>query len=307
MKKLLPLLLLLASSCTVHQSERIAEFLSPPQKSYELRNLHIAYDALNYPPGFFDFTLHEIPSPNPTPVYALRADGLPVQERFLFASHDPLKKTVTVHFEFKALENNTLQILSRTGEEIAEEAPLALKEVLKGQEVELVLISKDNKTCTKAQFTPAPITLTQKEAHFSLKTTHRKGTHFLLEGSGLSPLEKILVKETSGDEVREHSVEADENGLLALRIEPIVLGKLGGDASVTITREGEEETAQLLYAWGGRLEIESRRETPFHPLIFVANRDPEEINTLAAMKKLKQGKILLCPLPGLHKQAASPA
>jgi hypothetical protein len=291
----------------------MTELLSPPQKSHELPNLHIAYDALDYEPESFAFTLEEIPSPILTPVYALRADGLPAHENFLFASHDPLKKTATVHFEFKVLENNTLQILSPKGEEIVQEAPFVLKEILKGQEIELVLISKERRTCTKAQFTPSPISLADNGASFALRTMHRKGTHFALEGKGLSPLEKALVIEQSGDEIREHVVVANEEGLFSLRIEPIVLGKLGGDASVSIIREEHESESRIDYAWGGRLEIESRRDTPFHPLIFVANQDPKEIDTLAALSKLqkeipfKLDRTRQFPLPEPRKQAASEA
>lgn len=284
-KRLLPLLLL--ASCTLHQEERLQEFLAPPKKASALRNQHIALDALAYDPTSASLSVEEMDAHTLTHIsglYALQAEDLPTEERLLLASYDPLKDNATVHLEFQILNDHTLEIFQ--SHEIVSEAPLVLKNLLKGQEIELAFISKEKRTCTKMRFTPSPIRLTENGAAYSLQTIHRKGTHFRLHGRGLSPNESLILREQSGEVIREHTIQADEEGRFTHPIEPTVLGHLGGYATIDILREGFGES-HLDYAWGGKLEAESR-EAPFHPLVFAVERTSKEIDMLALLPRIQK-------------------
>jgi hypothetical protein len=275
------------AACTGHQKERLEEVLAPQEKAVSLRNRHIAAESLHQPRGPFDFTLEEVPvtlAARGAPVYFLKGNGLPMHERFLLASFDPLKETTVAHVEFEVLEGNNLLIITPKGNEIAEEIPLVLKDLLQGQAIDLALISKTKNTCTRTSFTPLPLEDSIGDADFSLMLTHRKGTHFALEGHYLLPGERITVTEYSGPQMTRHALLADQEGNLSIPIEPIVLGKLGGEASVVITRASGD--ARIDYFWGGRLEFESKKITRFHPLLFAANREESEIDFLALLPQI---------------------
>jgi len=286
--------LLLFASCTVSQNAHWAEYVAPAEQLFDLRNMHFALDTLDDPAAGFSLTLtplqYTASQQRSFPIYALRADGIPVHERFLLVSYDPLKGTATTQFEFEALEDHTLRIISSKGEETAEEAPIIIKDFLKGQTIWLAAISKEKSTCTIAHFTPSVIETSIDDANFTLHPTHRKGTHFELQGKGLIPGEAIRITEHSGTQENQQTIIADETGKMKASIEPIVLGQLGGKATITVTRAGAESSID--YSWGSHLEHESRQEALFQPIVFVANRDPKDIDLLALQKKLDQKMFL---------------
>lgn len=294
MKKLTFSCLLLACSCSVHQNERLAEWVAPPQKSTELYNQHLANDLMDQSPDSFTFTLKEQPvlttSKGSFPLYVLKADGIPKGERFLFASFDPLKERTTFHFEFEVLENNDLKIFTSAGEEIASEHPVVLKDLLESQPVDFAIISKKKATCTRTRIVPTPHYISVDHADFSLTVTHRKGTHFLLEGQGMLPQETILIREHSDTQTIQYLVTADEKGHIAQSIDPIVYGRLGGVASITIVRRKAE--ARIDYSWGGRLEQESQQVSLFHPFLFVANHDLSDTDILALLPVINENLYL---------------
>ena len=199
------LFLLLFASCTVSQNQRLEEYLAPSVKAFDLKNMHFALEALDDPAGSFSLTLAPLKPiaerKKSFPIYALRADGLPLHERFLLVSFDPLKKIATPLFEFEALEDQTLRLTTNQGDTIMEEAPVIIKDFLKGQTIYLAAISKERNTCNIATIIPSPIETTIDDAAFSLIPTHRKGTHFRLEGKGLVPGEAVLI--TSGSELKQ--------------------------------------------------------------------------------------------------------
>ena len=282
--------LLLFASCTVYQN-RLEE---PAPQAFELSNMHFALKSLNDPSAGFSLTLSPLESlpskPRSFPVYALKADGIPLHERFLLISFDPLKKTVAPQFEFEALEDHRLLIITADGEEISEEAPVVVKEFLKGQTIWLAAISKEHPTCTYASFVPSPFRTSIDDGIFSLSVAHRKGTHFELQGTGLLPGEVIRITEHSGAETHQQTLIADEKGKISAKVEPIVFGQLGGKATLTILRAGEESLID--YSWGSLLENESRQEAIFQPLVFVANRDPSDIDLLALQNKIDKKMFL---------------
>lgn len=293
MKRFIPLLLL--ASCTVHQNERFQELLLSPRQSQALRNENMVRDALLYDASSAEFSIEPLDTvshPLISHIYALEGTSLPREERLLLASYDPLRDKIAVHLDFQLQEDNTLQVFTPQGPETVREAPLVLKEVLQGQEVEFALISKEERTCTKLRFTPHPIRLEEHGAIYTLQTTHRRGTHFRLHASGLAPYESVTIREQSENEVRTHTVQADADGRFTQAIEPIVLGRLGGHASIAIQRNSLPPS-ELNYAWGGKLESASQRETPFCPLVFAAERAPQEIDAIALFPKIEKKLTLL--------------
>lgn len=291
MKRLIPLLLL--ASCTLHQGERLQEVLLSPKQASVLRNEHLVREVLFHSSSSSALAVEKIDSlalPLVSNAYALQGVGLPVEERMLLASYDPLRDKITVHLEFELQKDNMLQIFGT--DEIVRETPLVLKNILQGQEVELALFSKEMRTCSKLRFIPHPISLEENGALYTLQTTHRKGTHFLLYGEGLAPNESLTIREQSETEIRTHQIQADAEGRFTQHIEPIVLGRLGGHASIDISRDGLPPS-RLDYAWGGKLEAITSKNSLFCPLVFAVNRSPEEIDTLALATQLQKKLTLL--------------
>ncbi len=274
----------------MHQDERLQELLTTPRQSTVLRNEHLVRDALSYQSSSAGFSIEKLDSlshPLASTFYALQGASIPSEERLLLASYDPLRDQIAVHLEFELLADNTLQVYTPQGSESVREAPLVLKELLPGQEIELALISKEKRTCTKVRFTPHPIGLKENGAEYTLQTTHRKGTHFRLHGSNLTPHESLTIREQSGNETREHKVQADADGHFIQSIEPIVLGRLGGQAHITIERDNLP-SSRIDYAWGGQLERAKQRETRFCPLVFAVDQSPRDIDAIALMPKLQK-------------------
>lgn len=116
----------------------MAEMLSPAPKSEELRNLHLVSNALAFHSKHISLTLEESACPQlPCQVFALQAKKVPIGERFLIATRDPLKNRTQVHFEFEVLNNNNLCLFGPDGKEIVDGAPIALQNLLKGQEIKI--------------------------------------------------------------------------------------------------------------------------------------------------------------------------
>ena len=154
------------------------------------------------------------------------------------------------------------------------EAPIILKNLLKSQPLYVAVLSSQTQVLIPVILDPFKASL--DHAEFSLITTHRKGTHFRLEGRSLIPGEKLIITESSGPILRRHVVRADALGNLSLKIEPIVLGRLGGFASLTI-QKGPLET-QMTFPWGGKLEQASPR---FQPLALTTKPQAIDLATLA--------------------------
>ncbi len=291
-KRLIPLFFL--ASCTLRQEERLQELMLPPPMAQTARVEHFVREALLYSSASSAaFAVEKIDSlnlPLISNAYALQGIDLPTQERLLLASYDPLKDKITIHFEFELLENNMLKIFGT--EETVRETPLVLKNILQGQEVELALISKEKRTSTKFRFIPHPISLEENGTFYTLQTVHRKGTHFLLHGEGLVPNESITLREQSQTEIRTHRIQADAEGRFAQRIEPIVLGYLGGNASIDIFRD-DLPPSHIDYAWGGKLEAASSKNALFCPLILAVDRPSQEINTMALLPALQKKLTIL--------------
>ena len=134
-------LLFFLASCSLSQQERVAEDVAPLQSPYELRQERFVINSIGNPPAPFSLRLE--------PDFTLTADGIPMNERFVLASFDPLKKTAMPFFEFETLPDKKLAFFTPAGEPIAEMPPIVLKDYLKGQTVYLAAISKKNPTCNK--------------------------------------------------------------------------------------------------------------------------------------------------------------
>ncbi len=254
------------ASCALTPQERIAKTLSIPLENLKPTNevsILERADTLATSKGSF-------------PIHLLYAEDLPKNELFTLVTIDPFRWKETSHFKFLINESGNLEI---EGKEI-KEAALVLKNFLKGQIVYVAALS------TKKQilipFAIDPFIASIGDADFSLVTTHRKGTHFRLEGRGLIPGERIIVAETSaGKELRRHLLTADAEGNISLKVEPIILGRLGGFANLTLQRGFSE--AQINFPWGAKLEQES---PTFQPLAFTVH--PKEIDFAALTPKIEK-------------------
>ena len=254
------------ASCALTPQERVAKTLSIPLKSLELTN-EIA---------ILESTESLATSKGSFPLHVLHAEELPKNELFTLVTIDPFRWTQTTHFKFLINESGNIEI---DGKEI-EEMGLVLKNVLKSQVVYVAALSAKEQILIP--FIIDPFVASIGNADFSLVTTHRKGTHFRLEGRGMIPGETIIVAETSaGKELRRHLLRASEEGTLSLKVEPIILGRLGGFANLTIQRGPSE--AQINFPWGAKLEQESPH---FQPLAFTAH--PKQIDLASLCPKIEE-------------------
>ena len=260
MKKLIGLILLGCASCAMTSQEKLAKSLSIPLASLTPTTDALeleATDTLQTTRG--SFPLHIVPLKN-----------LPLNEPLTLVTIDPFHWTQTSHFQFLITEDGSWQIDGNT----LDEAPIILKNLLKSQPLYVAVLSSQTQVLIPVILDPFKASL--DHAEFSLITTHRKGTHFRLEGRSLIPGEKLIITESSGPILRRHVVRADALGNLSLKIEPIVLGRLGGFASLTI-QKGPLET-QMTFPWGGKLEQASPR---FQPLALTTKPQAIDLATLA--------------------------
>ncbi len=249
---LLPLLLLAA--CTTRQNERLHELFASKNRSKELHQLHLIRESLERdPPGSFSLAFAPLLDERGfVSAYELQLDSLPCNEPFILASFNPLTKAISAHCEFSLQSDGTFSILSKDGSlDESTQIPIALGDLVRGQPIQIAVISKERNTCTRAEVIFKPLEASIDEADFSLCTSHAKGTRFHLTGNRLNPGEFLILSERLGDRIIQHRIRADERGCVDVCIRPLVFGKLGGQTHLSISRADGE--CLLRYPWGGLL------------------------------------------------------
>jgi len=212
------------------------------------------------------------------PIALLKGEQIPLDERFIFAIIDPLSGKIDARFEFQMQEDGKLKIYDRNGTRIENEIPLIAAEgLIVAKPIVYAVASKEKGAVATAEFIPYPLeTKTESGAHASLVVTHPMLTRFDLRADGFAPHEKIKAVHRSGDKEETLDLLADENGAFLLPLNPTVIGRLGGEASLILIRENEELCID--YPWGARLEKKTFEERSVFPVLFVVNRGPEEID-----------------------------
>ena len=270
--------LIALSGCTVHQEERIRELLTVQQGTFpRVRDIAVVRESLDSPSG--QFSLEIKPSSNGTlPLWILKGNEIPLQERFIFAIIDKVTGKIEPQYEFEAMEEGRLQIFGRNGTRFENEIPFVeTRRFPAGSPIQYAVVSKERYTSAIAEFVPYPLeTSGPSGEHLGVEVTHPMGTHFLLSGKGFASNEKLRLVHTSGKAREEIEMIADDQGSFSLPLNPTVFGRLGGEAQIEVASQGG--AIKFDYPWGARLEKQAFEEKAMFPILFVVNRHPENID-----------------------------
>ncbi len=212
------------------------------------------------------------------PLSLLKGAQIPLDERFIFAVIDPLNGKTDVRFEFEMGEDGKFKIFDSKGVRTEREIPFVATEgLLTAKPIFYAIASKERGWIAKAEFIPYPLeTKTESGARASLIVTHPMLTRFDLRAEGFDPNETVRAIHRTGNKEETLELSADEQGTFILPLNPTMLGRMGGEASIVLVRANEELC--LDYPWGARLEKKTFEERSVFPVLFVANREPEEID-----------------------------
>ncbi len=221
------------------------------------------------------------------PLALLKGDQIPIEETFIFAVIDPLSGKIDARFEFEMQEDGKLKIFDAKGTRIEGEIPFVAAEgLITAKPIVYAVASKEKGTVATAEFIPYPLeTKTESGARASLVVTHPMLTRFDVRAEGFNPNETILAIHRTGEKEEKLELSADENGAFNLPLNPAILGRMGGEASLVLIRENEELC--LDYPWGTRLEKKTFEERSVFPVLFVVNRDLEEIDSPLVQNSFK--------------------
>jgi len=271
--------------CTLHQEEKIRELLTVERGAFpRVKDTHLVQESLRYPSDRFYL---EIKSADPLstskgifPVWILKGENIPLEERFIFAVVDKVTGKIEPQYEFEILENGKLKIFGKEGIRIENEVPFVeTGHFSAGSPLQYVIVSKEDYTSAIVEFTPYPIVASGANGEqLEIESTHPMGTHFLLKGHGFLPLEELRFTHVSGDALEEIEVIADEAGNFITYLNPTVFGRLGGEAKILVT--GNNREINFDYPWGARLEKRGFEEKSLFPILFVVNREQSEMNSL---------------------------
>jgi hypothetical protein len=131
--------------------------------------------------------------------------------------------------------------------------------VLKGEPLELALVAEDGSGQVVARIIPAPIEARGTgDCRLSVELMEPTGKIFMIRGEGFDPGEEVRLLDISEDEVMGDSKRISSTGRFELVILPAVVGKAGGEASISAIGRACSVPA-LPYKWGIAME---RASTP---------------------------------------------
>jgi len=268
------------AGCTVNQENRIHELLAVQTGSFpKIKDIQVVKDR--FETDAFSLKLEESASiavrSGQYPVYVLKAESIPLDERFVFARIDRVTGKIEPQFEFVALENGELEIYSKSGIVRDAEMPFVASEGFKaGYPIDYAVVSKKTYAAKTVEFIPYPIRAEgEGGTRIEAIVTHPLATRFRIQADGFSPFEKLTLVHTSGEREEESEIDADESGSFTTGLNPTILGRLGGEARLAVRRENGSVTV-LDYPWGNGIEKRTWKERSRFPILFVANRSPGE-------------------------------
>ena len=131
--------------------------------------------------------------------------------------------------------------------------------VFKGEPLELALVAEDGSGQVVARVVPAPIEARGiGDCRLSVELMEPTGKIFMIRGEGFDPGEDVRLLDISENEVMGDSKRISSTGRFELVILPAVVGKAGGEASISAIGRACSVPA-LPYKWGTAME---RASTP---------------------------------------------
>ncbi|MES2273879.1 MAG: hypothetical protein V4487_06770 [Chlamydiota bacterium] len=259
----------LCAGCTYNQQKHFTEIFTKNTGALnQERDIWIVEQSLESPSEEFSLKLQPCES---VPELLLKAEGIPLNERMIFAVIDPVKEKIDVRFEFERQRDGSVAIFDRQGTKIQKEISFVEAEgLLSGKQVIYAIVAKEKGTIATVEFIPYPLEETSLSgAHLSIIVTHPMLTKLQLRASGFTPQEIVKVLHISGEREEMRELAADETGAFSMSLNPLIFGKLGGQAALVIIRENEE--IRFNYPWGSSLEKKTFEERKQFPIHFVIN------------------------------------
>ena len=286
-KYLITSLIILLTSCTINQQNRIHELVVKQTGAYSrTKDIQIVLDRCVT--DEFSLSLSQgvplLTGKGEYPVFVIKGDNIPLNEQFIFAKIDQVTGKIDPQCEFEAREDGYLVIYGKNGISKEKEIPFVASDGFKaGYPIEYAIVSKKTYKSASIEFIPYPIK-TKGDLGETVEATvsHPMGTHLQVKASGFLPLELLVLTHTTGDLKDKMEIAADETGAFEIGLNPTILGKLGGEASLVIERSGGKQIA-LDYPWGWGIEQKTWKEKSLFPMLFVANREPEDYTGLTAL------------------------
>lgn len=174
--------------------------------------------------------------------YALRANGLPQSKSYSLIGKWMNGKTARVPGDFHIDQSG--RVLRKDGGEL----DLVLGGTFPGEFIQFALVSEDGAAKGSVEITPVPIqAVGQGGCRLSVKPLSAKGEMFSITGEGFKPNEQIKGVGRSSGEVMDAHLD-NKGGNLKLVVFPAVVGKTGGEASLTASDSSCSVTVH--YAWG---------------------------------------------------------
>jgi hypothetical protein len=151
------LILGMLSSCTFNQQERFRELIEEPEGAFHRRRaINLIRESMSYPRSdlfSLEFERNLAADNGSFPIYLLKGDLLPLEERLVLA--EVADGVISPLYEFEILENGELKIFSPSGIIFQKEIVFAKhigSEI--GKEIQYVLASFETFDCAEAIFTP---------------------------------------------------------------------------------------------------------------------------------------------------------
>ncbi|MBS0624899.1 MAG: hypothetical protein JSS32_02475 [Verrucomicrobia bacterium] len=278
------LISLMAAGCTANLNDRLRETLTVETGTFnKLKAKNMVRESLQFPTDEFSLSIQAAdPIPTPKgelPLQFLKAQFIPVGERMIFASIDPIEEEIKPEFEFELLENGQVKVFGRNHVYFADEIPfVAADGVLASKPIEYVVTSKRSGTSASVLFTPVPLKKALEGKTLSIALNHPMLTRFQLTGTGYEPGSTVTLQLTSGPKKETIETIADEQGNISTELQPYVIGTLGGQAQIAA---GD---LALDFPWGTYLEKKTYEDKSIFPILFVINRQPADIDGLKIQK-----------------------
>src|SRR6266496_215644 len=221
--------------------------------------------------------------------YALQADGLPQGKSYTLVGKWMNGKVGVI----KALHLDASgRVLTQDGEELS----VALGRMFRGEFIEFTLASDDGTVKASVAMTLHPMEAAGNGGcRLSVKPMSIRGDVFQIIGAGFQPGQKIKAVAISEGEVAHPRWKAKDDGSLNVVVLPAVVGKSGGEASVTASDASCSVTVR--YNWGDammRAAPEGRAAASAPPL-------PTQSQAPAGQSPTPSAQMATTPTPELSK------
>lgn len=239
--------------------------------------------------------------------YVLRTDGLPESKSYSLIGKWMNGKTGPVPEELHI--DKAGRVMRKDGDELE----LVLGGTFPGEFIRFALVSADGAAKAFGEITPVPIEAVGKGGcRLLVKPMSIKGEVFSIIGAGFKPDEKIKAVATSSGEKMNSPIE-NKGGNLKLVLFPAVVGRTGGNASLTASDSSCSVTVH--YAWGDAMtklsptanqaapEAQPTSATSLLPVTSPTSLSPSPVTTPQVSRGVEQLKLALDTVNLDHKIA----